>query len=269
MQDTQKKKLLFISGSRVFMGLMKKLLERAGYSVRCALGLSEAEKQFSDYMPDGVLLERELPDGSGLLYCQTLRETCDIPILILSNDKDDELPALSAGASGFLKKPFDFELLKARLDAIMHVTDDFIPAGSRSGAVVQDGGEEGEKNKARPEIPDAPAKTKNKSRININVYIAAAVCTVVVVAAAGVFITLGGDPFYGEDYSYDIIDEPVPLALFEALQADENAKPYIKDTVTLENGPGYSVPRYESADYNDATAAVRMLLANTGDNHCL
>ena len=72
-----------------------------------------------DYTPDGIILENELPDGSGIELCRELREKYSIPIMLVSGSKDDEVSSLSAGATDFMKKPFLYDLFKTRLNAMM------------------------------------------------------------------------------------------------------------------------------------------------------
>ena len=115
----QKNTLLLVDNSQVLMDLTKKILERAGYSVRCAVGITDAQEQLMDFAPDGIILESDLPDGKGLDFCCELRKESDIPIMFLSNDKEDELPALEAGANDFLKKPFDYAIIKARINVML------------------------------------------------------------------------------------------------------------------------------------------------------
>lgn len=114
------KKLLLINNSHVLMEITKKILEREGYTVRCASGLAGAREQLIDFTPDGIVTESELPDGNGLCFCRELRSEIDVPIMLLSNIREDELPALQAGANDFLKKPFDYEILKARINVMLY-----------------------------------------------------------------------------------------------------------------------------------------------------
>ena len=117
----QKKTLLIIDNSQVLMDLTKRILERIDYSVRCAYGIAGAHELLMDYTPDGIMLEKDLPDGCGFEFCRELRKARDIPIMCFSGSKEDEAQAKSAGANDFLKKPFDFEIMKIRLNAMMDV----------------------------------------------------------------------------------------------------------------------------------------------------
>jgi DNA-binding response OmpR family regulator len=102
------------------MELIRRMLERRGYSVRMAVGLAGAREWLDDMTPDGIILENELPDGSGLDYCRKLRKKSGVPILFVSGNREDELPALKAGANDFLKKPCDYDVMIARLGIMLN-----------------------------------------------------------------------------------------------------------------------------------------------------
>ncbi|MCL2159339.1 MAG: response regulator, partial [Oscillospiraceae bacterium] len=108
-----KKTVLLINNSQVFMDLTKRVLERAGYAVRCAAGDSEAHEQMEEFVPDAIILDSDLPEGFEC-FQSPIMET-PVPMMILSSDKNCELQALQSGAVDFMKKPFDFEIMKARL----------------------------------------------------------------------------------------------------------------------------------------------------------
>jgi DNA-binding response OmpR family regulator len=115
----QKKTLLLVAGSHVLMDITKKILERHGYSVRCAFGIAGAEEQLGDGLPQGIIMDIRLPDGDGLEYCLSLKKKYAMPIMLLSGDTDDELSAFKAGAEDFMKQPFNYDILKARLLLMM------------------------------------------------------------------------------------------------------------------------------------------------------
>jgi len=116
----QKKKLLLINGSRDLMDMNKRILERAGYSVTCAIGLDGAETELKTYTPDGIILASDLPDGSGLGFLKDQCTDSGIPVLFLSDNRYDEVTALNAGANDFLKKPYDFEVLITRIEMMLN-----------------------------------------------------------------------------------------------------------------------------------------------------
>ena len=111
--------LLWIAGSQVIMELNRKVLEHSGYSVRCAYGIAGAHEWLAESKPDGIIVEKELPDGNGLVYCCELRKICDAPILFMSSSPSDELIALQSGANDFLKKPYRQEIMVARINVLI------------------------------------------------------------------------------------------------------------------------------------------------------
>ena len=75
--------------------------------------------QINEY--DLIILDIGLPDGNGLSICTTLRSDKNLtPILILTalTSLDDIVRSLDSGADDFLKKPFRFAELEARLRAL-------------------------------------------------------------------------------------------------------------------------------------------------------
>jgi DNA-binding response OmpR family regulator len=119
-RKSQQKTLLLIDGSQVLMDLTRRLLERAGFSVRLATGMARAREWLAEYTPDGIVLASDLPDGNGLDYCRELRKSSGIPILFTSGDREDELSALEAGANDFLRKPCDYGVMIARLGLMLN-----------------------------------------------------------------------------------------------------------------------------------------------------
>lgn len=69
--------------------------------------------------PDLVILDRMLPGMDGLDVCRRLRQTSDVPIILLTalGQTKDRVEGLNAGASDYLPKPFDIEELIARINA--------------------------------------------------------------------------------------------------------------------------------------------------------
>lgn len=77
-------------------------------------GLMSARAQ----VPDLVILDRMLPGLDGLEVCRRLRQTTDVPILMLTakGEVKERVEGLHAGANDYLPKPFDLEELLARVN---------------------------------------------------------------------------------------------------------------------------------------------------------
>lgn len=80
-------------------------------------GLAMIESQ----APDLVVLDIMLPDMDGLEVCRRIRERCEVPILFLSCLQESEkiVSGLAVGGDDYLTKPFDPNVLVARIQAIL------------------------------------------------------------------------------------------------------------------------------------------------------
>ncbi|MDT8990488.1 winged helix-turn-helix domain-containing protein [Curvibacter sp. APW13] len=97
-------------------------LEREGWHVVHSLSLQDARCQMAAALPDALVLDRGLPDGSGLDWLRQLRqERCTVPGLILSaqGEELDRVLGLELGADDYLAKPFSPRELVARVRALL------------------------------------------------------------------------------------------------------------------------------------------------------
>ncbi len=85
--------------------------------------IKDAIEGFNKYGNDLslIILDINLPDGIGYDYLKTVRETSNVPVLILTaNDMEmDEVKGLTMGADDFLTKPFSLAVLRARVNALI------------------------------------------------------------------------------------------------------------------------------------------------------
>lgn len=83
--------------------------------------ITEAKNAISRQAFDLLILDINLPDGSGLNFCQQIRQTSQIPIVLLTA-KDMELDivkGLEYGADDYITKPFSLMVLRARIRALL------------------------------------------------------------------------------------------------------------------------------------------------------
>ena len=85
-----------------------------------AYSISEAWKLF-DKSISLIILDINLPDGCGLDFCQRVRQTSKVPIIILTaNDMEhDIVTGLETGADDYITKPFSLAVLRARVNAVL------------------------------------------------------------------------------------------------------------------------------------------------------
>ena len=96
-------------------------LESEGYETRAAQTMKEGLKLLKEGS-SLVLLDCNLPDGSGFDLCVQAKKLQDIPILMLTarDTEMDEVKALELGVADFMSKPFSLAVLKARIRKILN-----------------------------------------------------------------------------------------------------------------------------------------------------
>lgn len=100
---------------------MKATLTDLGYSVVEAKTGEEALNLLRRETVDLILLDLNMPGIGGLEACRAIRETNDLPIIVLSvrNTERDKVQALDAGADDYVTKPFGIQELLARIRAAL------------------------------------------------------------------------------------------------------------------------------------------------------
>lgn len=113
-------KILVVEDDVIICGGVKLLLENKGFEVECAYSLKEARLllQKSFHL---VILDCNLPDGSGIELCRELRERKSVSVIFLTaNDTEkDMIEGFQAGCDDYIAKPFSVELLVQRVMAVL------------------------------------------------------------------------------------------------------------------------------------------------------
>lgn len=113
-------KVLVVEDSLPLAQIYKAYLSNTDYDVVLAATLEEAMTQIADYRPDIVLLDVELPDGSGidlLKYVQKDYGGTQVIVMTAHGSSDMAVDAINLGATDFLTKPFDASRLLKTLDS--------------------------------------------------------------------------------------------------------------------------------------------------------
>ncbi|WP_289142223.1 response regulator YycF [uncultured Brevibacillus sp.] len=112
-------KLLVVDDEKPIADILKFTFEKEGYQVVCAYDGEEALLVVQDERPDLILLDVMLPGRDGMEVCRVVRQTYDVPIIMLTA-KDSELDkvlGLELGADDYVTKPFSTRELVARVKA--------------------------------------------------------------------------------------------------------------------------------------------------------
>jgi two-component system, OmpR family, KDP operon response regulator KdpE len=112
--------------------VMRTTLTSQGYAVLEAKTGEEALEKLRSAHPGLILLDVNLPGDSGLDVCREIRQSSDVPIIMLTvrNTERDKVQALDAGADDYVVKPFGAQELLARIRAALRrsATEETTPA---------------------------------------------------------------------------------------------------------------------------------------------
>lgn len=106
---------------------VKRHLESWGLEALIAPDFKEIKKTFSDFDPHLVLIDIKLPFFDGYYWCREIRNISNVPIIFISSASDNMnmIMAMNMGADDFIAKPFDLDVLSAKIQALLRRTYDF------------------------------------------------------------------------------------------------------------------------------------------------
>jgi DNA-binding response OmpR family regulator len=119
--------ILLVEDEQIIQEKNKRILERRGYSIRQAYSLAEARSIMGEKTPAegrrpcAIVLDIQLPDGSGLNFLHELRKTSTIPVLMLTamGTPEDIVKGLAAGGDDYLTKPYELAVFLMRVEALL------------------------------------------------------------------------------------------------------------------------------------------------------
>ncbi len=119
--------IFLVEDDPVIAGAVQKHLESWGYRVTCATDFSNVTAQFAAANPQLVLLDIMLPFFNGYHWCSQIRRVSKVPIIFLSSAADNMniVLAMNQGADDFIAKPFDLNVLTAKVAALLRRSYDF------------------------------------------------------------------------------------------------------------------------------------------------
>ena len=124
--DPNKKTILVVDDEKPIIDILVYNLKKEGYNTLEAtdgeMGLNIAIEQ----RPDLILLDVMLPKMDGLTVCKRVKQTYNVPILMISakDEEIDKIVGLELGADDYITKPFSVRELMARIKANLRKVDD-------------------------------------------------------------------------------------------------------------------------------------------------
>ncbi len=128
-------RILIVEDDPTIADAMRRQIESWGFQAKCAEDFRDIAGEFERYAPHLVLLDIILPCYDGYYWCQKIRKFSKVPIVFLSSASDNMniVMAMNMGGDDFIAKPFDLNVLTAKLQAVLRRAYDFAPEMARFG----------------------------------------------------------------------------------------------------------------------------------------
>ncbi|PKR84845.1 response regulator transcription factor [Heyndrickxia camelliae] len=114
-------KLLLIEDDATLFQEIKERLTSWSYEVYGITDFSNVMREFTAIRPDLVIIDIQLPKFDGFHWCRMIRTHSKVPIVFLSSrdHSADMVMSMQLGADDFIQKPFHFDVLIAKIQAIL------------------------------------------------------------------------------------------------------------------------------------------------------
>lgn len=127
-------KIMVVEDESVIRGLIMEELKKWQFDV---FGTTDFEEVFNDFEsqdPQLVLLDINLPVFDGYYWCQKIREVSKVPIIFISsrNTNMDMIMAMNMGADDFVTKPFEIDVLIAKINALLRRSYNYAEGSSET-----------------------------------------------------------------------------------------------------------------------------------------
>lgn len=114
-------KILLIEDDQTLLNEVKERLAGWSYDVYNIVDFANVIQEFTTVNPDLVIIDIQLPKFDGFHWCRMIRTHSNVPIIFLSSrdHPTDMVMSMQLGADDFVQKPFYFEVLIAKIQAIL------------------------------------------------------------------------------------------------------------------------------------------------------
>lgn len=115
------RKVLIVEDDEIIASQVAKFLETWQMKGILIEDFEKVMEKFEECNPDVVLMDLNLPSYNGFYWCSEIRKKSQVPLIFLSSADDNMniVMAMNMGADDFISKPFDFQVLMAKIQAIM------------------------------------------------------------------------------------------------------------------------------------------------------
>lgn len=131
-------KIMIVEDDRTISSALKRQLDSWGFEAECADDFRGILDFFNSFEPQLVLLDITLPFYNGYYWCSEIRKTSKVPIVFISSMSDNMniVMAMNMGGDDFIAKPFDMNVMLAKIQAILRRAYDFNESADESGKML-------------------------------------------------------------------------------------------------------------------------------------
>lgn len=122
-------RILIVEDDITIAGILEKHFASWDMEAHRIKDFSNVLQEFSAFSPHLVIMDISLPFYNGYHWCSEIRRTSSVPILFLSSASDNMniVMAVNMGGDDFVAKPFDLDVMNAKVRALLRRTYDFNP----------------------------------------------------------------------------------------------------------------------------------------------
>ncbi len=120
-------KILIVEDDLIIAKTVKNHIRSWGFEAEYVTDFKDVLAAFVSYSPQLVLLDITLPFFNGYHWCSEIRKVSKVPIIFISSASDSMniVMAMNMGGDDFVAKPFDLNVLTAKVQALLRRTYDF------------------------------------------------------------------------------------------------------------------------------------------------
>lgn len=124
-------KIMIVEDESVIRQLIGEELTKWKFDVFASTDFNEVFADFEREVPQLVLLDINLPVFDGYYWCQKIREVSKVPIIFISsrNTNMDQIMAMNMGADDYITKPFEVDVLVAKINALLRRSYNYAEGG--------------------------------------------------------------------------------------------------------------------------------------------
>lgn len=134
-------RIMIIEDDPALADAVKRQIEAWGNQVTLVKDFQNVLKEFTECDPHLVLIDIMLPFYNGYYWCGEIRKVSSVPVIFISSASDNMniVMAINMGGDDFIAKPFDLNVLNAKVQAILRRTYDLagkVPVLEYAGAIL-------------------------------------------------------------------------------------------------------------------------------------